>query len=145
MELLSLNDFKFMQGLQAARSFLVQLRTAKEQSELRTNHKNPSSNSLQFSPIARRQSQLGEQSSSDEAPHRHKRSPSMEHYQQTESDLQRVASKEQSMGPSPVDESKNNINRMIVQLAVAHNELKITEAALEVLRQRLEAKKEVYR
>ena len=30
MELLSLNDFKFMQGLQAARSFLVHLRTTKE-------------------------------------------------------------------------------------------------------------------
>ena len=145
---LSLNDFKFMQGLQAARSFLVQLKATKELSELRINHKNPSSNSLQFSPIARRQSQLGEQSSSDEASRRHKRSPSMEQYQHTESEFQRVASREQSIGipqVQPIEDSKNNINRIVAQLANAYNELKISEAAVEVLRQRLESKRDVYR
>ena len=144
---LSLKDFKFIQGLQAARVFLVQLRNTKEQSELRLNHKNPSSNSLQFSPIARRQSELCEQSSS-EASRKHKHSPSMEQYQPAASEFLRNASKEQSANQphiSQIELHKNSINRIILQLSTAYSQLKITEAALEVLRQRLESKKDAYR
>lgn len=143
-----MNDFKFMQGFQAARSFLVQLKTAKEQTELRLNHKNPSSNSLQFSPIARRQSHLGEHSSSGEPSRVYKRSPSMEQqYRHIESEFPQAGFKEAEMGllVQPIEESKNNINRVITQLAAAYSELKITEAALEVLRMRLQAQRNTYR
>jgi hypothetical protein len=58
----NLNDFKFMQGFVAARQFLVQLRNAKL-AEVPMNRKNTSTNSLSFSPIARRQSQICEHSS----------------------------------------------------------------------------------
>lgn len=72
----------------------------------------------------------------------------MEQYQHTESEIQPVREKEHLVvipPPNPIEESKNNINRIIVQLFTAYNELKITEAALEVLRERLESKKSVHR